>query len=119
MVVLMRLLGILLLCASAFGQDIAARKPDRVISIVAERFTFNPSRITVKQGELIEFVLTSDDTDHGFRIPGAGIDVAIPQSGKGEARVRFVARQKGQVTFECSRPCGAGHNLMRGTIVVK
>lgn len=117
----MKLSGILLvLCVSALGQqEQAERKADRVISIVAERFTFNPSKITVKQGELIEFVLTSDDTDHGFRIPGTGIDVAIPQSNKGEARVRFIARDKGRFTFECSRPCGAGHNLMRGTITVK
>ena len=115
----MKTLGYLLLCATAFGQNLAERKPDRVISIAAERFTFNPSKITVKQGELIEFVLTSDDTDHGFRIPGAGIDIAIPQSNKGEARVRFVAKEKGRFAFECSRPCGAGHNLMRGTIVVK
>jgi cytochrome c oxidase subunit 2 len=119
MVVLMRLLGFLLLCFSALGQQPAERKADRVISIVAERFTFNPSKITLKQGELIEFVLSSDDTDHGFRIPSAGIDVAIPQSGKGEARVRFIARDKGTFVFECSRPCGAGHNLMRGRIIVK
>jgi cytochrome c oxidase subunit 2 len=119
MVVLMRLLGLVLLCASIFEQEQAVRKADRVISIVAERFTFNPSKITVKQGELIEFVLTSDDTDHGFRIPSAGIDVAIPQSSKGEARVRFIAKDKGTFAFECSRPCGAGHNLMRGTITVK
>ncbi len=115
----MRLLGLVLLCALAFGQEQTVRKADRVISIVAERFTFNPSKITVKQGELIEFVLTSDDTDHGFRIPSAGIDVAIPQSSKGEARVRFIAKEKGTFAFECSRPCGAGHNLMRGTIIVK
>ena len=115
----MKFLGFLLLCASAFGEQRNDRKPDRVISIVAERFTYNPSKVTVKQGELVEFVLTSDDTDHGFRIPGTGIDVAIPQSGKGEARVRFVAREKGRFVFECSRPCGAGHNLMRGTIIVK
>jgi len=115
----MRLLGLLVLCASAFSQQPEVRKPDRVITIVAERFTFNPSRITVKQGELIEFVVTSDDTDHGFRIPSAGIDVAIPQSGKGEVRVRFAAKEKGRIVFECSRPCGAGHNLMRGTITVK
>lgn len=115
----MKFLGFLLLCVSAFGQEQAERKADRVISIVAERFTFNPSKITVKQGELIEFVLTSDDTDHGFRIPSAGMDVAIPQSSKGEARVRFIAKEKGTFAFECSRPCGAGHNLMRGTIIVK
>ena len=115
----MKLMGILLLAAAAFGQQPPAGKPDRVITIAAERFTFNPAKVTVKQGELIEFVLTSDDTDHGFRIPSAGIDVAIPQAGKGEVRVRFIAKEKGTVTFECSRPCGAGHNLMRGTVVVK
>jgi len=95
------------------------RKPDRVVTITAERFTFNPSKITVKQGQMIEFVLVSDDTDHGFKIPSAGIDVAIPPSGRAEARVRFIAKDKGRFTFECSRPCGAGHNLMRGYIEVK
>jgi cytochrome c oxidase subunit 2 len=103
----------------AFTEDPQQRQPDRVISIVAERFTFNPSRIRLKQGELVEFVLSSDDTDHGFRIVNTGIDVAIPPAGRGEVRVRFIARQKGKLTFECSRPCGAGHNLMRGTIEVR
>jgi len=109
------LLGFLLF----FSQAPADRRPDRVVSVVAERFAFNPSKMTVKQGELVEFVLASDDTDHGFRIVGAGIDVAIPQQGKGEVRVRFVAKEKGSFVFECSRPCGAGHNLMRGTLIVK
>jgi len=120
MVVLMKCL-VLMLAASGFlsGQSESERKPDRVISITAERFAFSPSRITLKHGELVELVLTSEDTDHGFRIPSAGIDVAIPPQGRGEARVRFVAKEKGRFVFECSRPCGAGHNLMRGTIEVK
>ncbi|MEX2260564.1 MAG: cupredoxin domain-containing protein [Bryobacteraceae bacterium] len=112
---------LLLLLASGplWGQSDADRKPDRVITINAERFAFSPSKVTVKRGDLVEFVLTSDDTDHGFRIPEAGIEVAIPPQRRGEARVRFIARQKGKFTFECSRPCGAGHNLMRGTLEVK
>ena len=114
----MRFLKILLVVGAAFGQD-AERKPDRVVNLLAERFTYNPSRITVKEGELVELVLSSDDTDHGFKIPAAGIDVAIPQQGMGEARVRFVAQEKGTFGFECSRSCGAGHHLMRGTLVVR
>src|SRR6185295_4963942 len=94
------------------------RKPDRVISISAERFTYSPSRINLKKGELVEFVLSSEDTDHVFRIPGTSIDVTIPPQGRGEVRVRFVAQEKGQFAFECSHPCGAGHNLMRGVINV-
>ncbi len=118
MVVLMTKIWILALAVVAAAQQGEVRKPDRVIALSAERFTFTPSRVSLKQGDVVEFVLTSEDTDHGFRIPSAGIAVAIPQSGKGEVRVRYVAREKGRFVFECSRPCGAGHNLMRGAIVV-
>ena len=122
MVVLMPTRALMFLAASltmtAAGNDQPA-KPDKVISISAERFAFTPSRIKLKQGMLVEFVITSEDTDHGFRIPKAGIDAAIPQQGKGELRIRFVAQEKGQYPFECSRPCGAGHNVMRGLIVVE
>jgi cytochrome c oxidase subunit II len=120
MVVLMRLLALSALSyAMLFSQEASTRRPDRTVSIAAERFTYRPSKVTVKQGELVEFLLSSDDTDHGFRIVDTGIDVAIPQDGKGEVRVRFLANKKGTFVFECSRPCGAGHNLMRGRIVVK
>ena len=111
-------LAFVFLASLSSGED-AAKKPDRMISIVAERFFFYPSKIRLKEGETVEFVLTSDDTDHGFQVPSAGIDVAIPPSGKGEARIRFTATKKGNFRFECSRACGAGHNLMRGEIIVK
>ena len=117
---------ILLLCVtlSLLAQDNSSsgglrKKPERTVNIVAERFSFSPSKVKIKQGQEIEFVVTSDDTDHGFRIPAAGINAAIPQQGKGELRVRFIAHEKGSYPFECSRPCGAGHNMMRGMIVVE
>ena len=122
MVVLMKRRTLLFLgaaIAAMAADDDKTAKPDKVISISAERFAFTPTRIKLKQGMLVEFVITSEDTDHGFRIPKAGIDAAIPQQGKGELRIRFVAREKGQFAFECSRPCGAGHNVMRGLIVVE
>ena len=114
-----RMLFLTFLATSLAAQEAPARKPDKVIHITAERFTFTPSRIKIKQGAEVEFVVTSEDTDHGFRIPAAGIDAAVPQQGKGDLRVRFIASKKGKYAFECSRPCGAGHNLMRGEIVVE
>jgi cytochrome c oxidase subunit 2 len=119
MVVLMRFGLLFILAAAVAAQDPAGKKPDKVVNITAERFSFTPSRIKVKQGMVVEFVITSEDTDHGFRIPAAGIDAAVPQQGKGELRVRFEARQKGRYVFDCSRPCGAGHNMMRGEIIVE
>lgn len=121
MVVLMTKRLLLFIVATlAFAlQNPATQVPDRVVNIVAERFTFSPSQIVVKKGELVEFVIVSDDTDHGFNLAAAGIDAAIPQQGKGELRIRFLAGVNGRFGFECSRACGAGHNLMRGFVVVE
>jgi cytochrome c oxidase subunit 2 len=90
-----------------------------VIHIVAERFSFTPSEITVDVGAVVELRITSEDTAHGFRLIGPGdIDVVIPKRGRGEARVTFEATEPGRFTFECSQVCGAGHNFMRGTLRV-
>ena len=97
----------------------AGKKPDRTIHVVAERFTFSPSRIVVKEGSVVELILTSEDTGHGFHLSAANVNAAIPQMGKGELKVRFVASKKGKYSFDCSRACGAGHNLMRGELVVE
>ena len=91
----------------------------RIVEIVAERFSFTPSDITVEQGAVLELRLTSDDTAHGFRLVGPGdINVEIPKRGRGDVRVRFEAKEPGRYTFECSRVCGAGHSFMRGSIRV-
>ena len=91
----------------------------RVINISAERFAFTPSEIVVEAGEDIELRIKSDDTAHGFRIPGTSVNVVIPKRGRNEAVVPFRAPEPGRYTFECSRMCGAGHNFMRGVLVVR
>jgi len=100
-------------------EPIPLEKPDQIILITAERFTFTPSKIKVKKGSLVEIVLRSEDTDHGFRLEAANIDKIIPPEGKGRLRIQFRAKKTGRYPFECSRPCGAGHNLMRGEIIVE
>jgi heme/copper-type cytochrome/quinol oxidase subunit 2 len=91
----------------------------RVIDINAERFQFWPSRIVVNEGEEVELRLRSDDTIHGFRIVGFGTNLEIPKRGHGYAVTRFMGSRPGRYTFECNRLCGAGHNFMRGVIVVR
>lgn len=98
---------------------IALQPPARVVRVSAERFAFSPSEITVERGTVIEFRLTSDDTDHGFRIVGSDVNAEIPKRRRGEAVVRYVADTAGRFVIECSRPCGAGHTAMRATLVVK
>ena len=117
-----------LLARSSVGQQEASSKSSeendkgrkvQKVNVVAERFNFTPSKIKVQQGTLLEITLTSDDTFHGFRIPAMQINQVIPARGRGSVKVLFDAKQKGSFTFECSRPCGAGHTMMRGVIVVE
>jgi heme/copper-type cytochrome/quinol oxidase subunit 2 len=91
----------------------------QVIRVSAERFAFTPSEITVERGTVIEFHLTSEDTDHGFRIVGTDVDAEIPKRRRGEAVVKYTADTAGRFVIECSRPCGAGHTAMRAVLIVK
>ena len=110
---------LLLLIATSHGAARPTQGTARVIDITAERFEFWPSEITIAEGEEVELRITSDDTLHGFRIVGAGTNVVVPKRGKGRATVRFTGTTPGRYTFECSRLCGAGHNFMRGVLIVR
>ena len=104
-------LGLLALTGDAVTQE------RQVVQIVAERFTFTPSRIEVAVGTTVEIHIRSEDTDHGFHIVG-GRNVIIPKRRLGEAVVVFEADEPGTFRFECSKLCGAGHNFMKGEIIV-
>ena len=93
--------------------------PVRVVRLVAERFTFTPSEVTVTEGTIVEFRIKSEDTSHGFHLAGpSDINVEIPKRGRGDVRVKFEAKTIGVYVFECSRLCGAGHDFMRGSVRV-
>ena len=120
-------LTIILLLVLSYGQEGPTQSGHKggqgheiqKVSVVAERFNFTPSKIKVKEGTLLEITLTSDDTFHGFRMPSAKINQVIPARGRGSVKVVFDAKEKGSYAFECSRPCGAGHTMMRGVIIVE
>jgi len=120
-------LTIILLLVMSYGQEGPTQSSHKTgqsreiqkVRVVAERFNFTPSKIKVKEGTLLEITLTSDDTFHGFRMPSAKINQVIPARGRGSVKVVFDAKEKGSYAFECSRPCGAGHTMMRGVIIVE
>lgn len=111
--------GAVLTTGMTAGSPARAQTPPRVIEISAERFEFWPSEITIVEGEPVVLRISSDDTLHGFRLVGTGINVAVPKRGKGPVTVSPGVLTPGRYTFECSRLCGAGHNFMRGVLNVR
>ena len=88
----------------------------REIHITAKKFEFTPDTISLKKGEPVVLVLSSQDRKHGFNLRGFGIHADV---NPGEvARVRFTPNKTGKFTFSCDVFCGEGHEDMTGTIVV-
>jgi cytochrome c oxidase subunit 2 len=87
------------------------------LDVTASRYRFDPARIEVTQGDVVELVLHSADTDHGLAIKAYAVKVAIPKGGEAVG-VTFVASRAGTFPIECSEYCGSGHKRMRGELVV-
>ena len=90
--------------------------PEREIHITAKKFDFTPDTITLKKGEPVVLVISSQDRKHGFNLRAFGIRADV---NPGEAaRVHFTPNKTGKFTFSCDVFCGEGHEDMTGTMVV-
>lgn len=101
----------------AWEQDPATAPAPRVIEVVAKRFTFEPAKIEVTEGERIRLMVRSGDGVHGFEIKKFRVNKAVPRGGKPVA-IDFVASAPGTYEILCSEECGDGHEAMTGTLIV-
>lgn len=93
-----------------------AQGPERVISIVASKFQFEPASIEVQRGEAVVLQLTSLDGMMGFNLPAFKLrtDLVPGQT----SSVRLTPDQVGRFGFRCDVFCGDGHEDMDGTLIV-
>jgi len=89
----------------------------RTIDVIASRFKFEPSIISIAQGARVRLRLRSLDRDHSFAIKAFGVKALIPKMGEA-VTVDFVADRAGSFEFTCAEYCGTGHSGMKGRLVV-
>ena len=94
----------------------STRPAEREIQITAKKFDFTPDTITLKKGEPVVLVVSSQDRKHGFNLRAFGIRADV--NAGGTAQIRFTPDKTGKFTFSCDVFCGEGHEDMTGTIVV-
>jgi cytochrome c oxidase subunit II len=113
-----RFLALLLLLAPVVTARAADRDEEpRAIAITAKRFEFVPSTITLKKGETVKLVVTSEDVTHGLFIRPLKIDTDLTPGKTQEITV--TPQATGTFLAICHHFCGAGHGNMKLTVVVE
>ena len=105
--------------AMSSQQDLAAAsapQEPRTINIVARRFSFEPARVEVAEGEPVRLVVSSGDGVHGIEIKKFKINKKVPRGG--EVTIEFVATAAGEFPILRSEYCGGDHDDMKGMLVV-
>ncbi len=87
------------------------------ITVTARNWQFSPATIRVTEGDKVILTIRSVDVPHGFGLAAFSVNEVL-NPGK-EVVVEFTAKKKGEYTFVCMVPCGAGHANMTGKLIVR
>ena len=103
--------------ASGTGSQAAhAQDAPREIQVIAKRFTYAPSEITLKKGQPVVLVIKSADAAHGLRFRDLNLNAKIDKGGS--AQLSFTPDKAGDFIGHCSVFCGSGHGGMTLTLHV-
>ena len=101
----------------AQGEPSSAQDSPRTVEVVVKRFSFEPARVEVTEGERVRLVVKSGDGVHGIEIKKFKINQKVPRGGEA-VTIEFVAAAAGEYPILCSEYCGDGHEDMKGMLVV-
>ena len=73
----------------------------REFTVFGNNYSFNPSKITVKKGDIVKITFKDDDGFHDLKIDGYNVATQRVNTG-GESSVQFVALKSGSFEYYCS-----------------
>jgi len=104
------LLGVLATLWLAGIQPAPAADAAQRIEIVAKRFTYVPSEITLKKGQPVTLSFRSEDVTHGIKFAELNLQTEIHKGTSSE--LSFTPTKTGDFVGHCSHFCGSGHGSM-------
>lgn len=97
--------------------EVIAHAPDRYeVHLLARMWEFEPKKITVPKGSVVDFYLTSEDVTHGFYIDRTNVNLMVVPNVVSYAQARF--DKAGTYDVLCHEYCGMNHQQMRASVVV-
>lgn len=97
------------------GFSPAPDAPQR-IEVSVKKFGYSPAEITLKKGEPVVLVLTTEDVSHGLKFKELNLNTKV-EKGK-PAELAFTPDKVGDFVGHCSVFCGSGHGSMTLTLHV-
>src|SRR5215216_199973 len=92
-------------CADVCAADeLGDPQQPREIKVTARKFKFEPNVITLRKGERVKLIVTSEDVDHGIAIPEFGVEEQI--KAKQTRVIELTPEREGRFQFACSVFCG-------------
>jgi cytochrome c oxidase subunit 2 len=110
------LIGCLAFSSLALSGFAPAPDAPRRIDVTVKKFAYTPSEITLKKGEPVVLVLTTQDVTHGLKFKELNLNTKI-EKGK-PSELAFTPDKVGDFVGHCSVFCGSGHGSMTLTLHV-
>jgi cytochrome c oxidase subunit 2 len=109
-------LVLVLFCLTLTSSYLRAQDVPRTIEVHSKRFSFSPAEITIKEGEKVTLVLTTDDVAHSLVIRGLNVNKEIVKGHP--VKVVITSDKEGDFAGQCGRFCGSGHGTMKFVVHV-
>jgi cytochrome c oxidase subunit 2 len=115
---LLKTLAVGCLALSSLALSGFAQAPDgpKRIDVSVKKFEYAPAEITLKKGEPVVLVLTTEDVTHGLKFKELNLNTRI-EKGK-PSELTFTPDRAGDFIWHCSVFCGSGHGSMTLTLHV-
>lgn len=116
--VMILVLAVSATAAGAWARQVKGEADEiKAIDVIASQFRFEPSTISVVEGDTVRLRIRSADRAHGIGIKAFRVKSLIPRAGEA-ITVEFVADRVGRFDITCSEYCGTGHGEMKGRLIV-
>ena len=96
--------------------------PTTQLSMSYKKWSFSPTKLTVKQGDKVSLTVSADTSNPSFALPGLTFGIpglGVEKSVEGTGTVEFTADKVGSFEFGCTSCSGTQASVMKGTLVVE
>lgn len=111
--------GIGVLGTGASAEGPAAAQQAAPINVSARKYSYSPSRIEVREGDLVTIRFQTEDIPHSFTVDDDAYRIAKRAAPGQPVTFEFRAEKAGTFPFYCNLTADEGCRRMRGELVVR